>query len=442
MRRYRKTLMVTLRYPPSSSTGIIRTLKYQKYLPEFGWIADTLTGLHPGGASKVSEEPAHEGPGKTYRIAFPDFFDGAGRHVEHRGQSPNQASRRAVSTALRRFAAYLLLPDSQALFAPAAFLRSEAFVRQSEVVYASGMPWSGLVAAAMLVIRTPRPLVLDLRDPWIEPGGVRHDRFRNFIETLIEGATLTRASAVVVTAHGLREDLLRRRPSLAGRVHVLPNGYDEEDFQGPPALPLGPFDVIHTGIFYGTKGPSDLFAGVRIWLTQHPRRRRDVRLRLVGPVRSSDREAALQHGLGDVVVFEPPVPHREAVARLRAARVAVAVDFGPIQAKTRVLSKVFEYMRSGKPLLFLSSGGDTEAILRTCPRAVIVRKDDPQAVADALERIASRPAPPEEFRPEPYTLSFERRVLAGRLAELLAQVCHPLSAPLRTPQTTNVLSAR
>lgn len=434
--------MVTLRYPPSSSTGIIRTLKYQKYLPEFGWVADTLTGRHPGGSSKVSEEPAHEGPGRTYRIAFPDPIDAAGRLVEHRGQLVNQATRRVVSTALRRLAGYSLLPDSQAFFAPAAFLHSERVVRRSDVVYASGMPWSGLVAAALLVIRTPKPLVLDLRDPWIEPSGVRHHRVRNFFESLIEGATLTRASAIVVTAHGLREELLRRRPSLAGRVHVISNGYDEEDFDGPAAAPLGPFDVVHTGIFYGTKGPSELFAGLQVWFQQHPHRRRDVRVRLVGPIRNADREAAQQHSLGDVVAFEPPAPQREAVARLRAARVAVAVDFGPTQAKTRVLSKVFEYMRSGKPILFLSSGGDTEKILRPCPRSAIVRKDDPRAVADALEGIASSPAPAEESRPEPYALSFERRVLAGRLAELLSQVCHPPSEPLRMPQTTRTFSVR
>jgi glycosyltransferase involved in cell wall biosynthesis len=322
---------------------------------------------------------------------------------------------------LRRIARYGMAPDPQALFVPAAFTRAGDLAQRADAIYASGMPWSGLLAAAALKIRSGRPAVLGLRDPWVEPTGVRHGAFRNRIESLLEGLALRHADAVVVTAAGLRDDLRNRRPNLHRRVWVIPNGYDEEDFEGTPAAPLGPFDIVHTGNFYGTKGPADLFEGLRLWLATHPERRNVARLRLVGPARDADREAARRAGLSDVVVFEGAVPHGEAVARLRASRVAAAVDFGPEQAATRVLSKIFEYMRSGLPILFLSSGGGTAEILRPCPRAIIVRRDDPQAIAGALESIASRPPMPS-FVDDAYTRTFERRVLAGKFAEVLDDV--------------------
>lgn len=410
MRVARRVLMVALRYPPVGGTGIIRTLKYQKYLPLHGWVGDTLTGPDGPKAPPLASEPAREGPGTTYRVRFADPLRIADR------LDGNLSSR-----SLRRIARYGMVPDPLALFVPAAFTRAGDLAQRADAIYASGMPWSGLLAAAALKLRSGRPAVLGLRDPWVEPTGVRHGAFRNRIESFLEGSALRHADAVVVTAAGLQDDLRRRRPYLERRVWVIPNGYDEEDFEGPPAAPLGPFDIVHTGNFYGTKGPADLFEGLRLWLATHPERRRVARLRLVGPARDTDRDAARRAGLGDVVVFEGAVPHGEAVARLRASRIAAAVDFGPEQAATRVLSKIFEYMRSGLPILFLSSGGGTADILRPCPRATIVPRDDPQAIAAALESIASRPSTPA-IVDDAYTHTFERRVLAGKFAEVLNEV--------------------
>lgn len=410
----RRVLMVTLRYPPTSGVGIIQTLKHQKYLPLHGWVGDTLTGPREGSSSPLTREPATEGPGETIRVRFPDPLSTAERL--ERGDAPGAAR------ALRRLSRYALAPDGQALFAPAALLRARGILERYDALYASGMPWSGLLAAAALKLRSRLPLVLGLRDPWVEPDGVRYGPARNRVESIMEGMALNAADAVVVTAEGLRQDLLRRRPKLDGRVSVIPNGYDEEDFQTKPSAALSAFDIVHTGNFYGTKGPADLFAAMQRWFAAYPQRRSQVRIRLIGPVRPSDRQAAKEYRLSDLVHFDGPMPHSEAVARLLSARLLVAIDYSPEQARTRVLSKSFEYMRSGRPILFLSSGGDTDRILAPCPRAVIVPKGDPAAVVEALETIA-RAAPAGAFEPDAYTRRFARPLLAGRLADVLNEVC-------------------
>jgi glycosyltransferase involved in cell wall biosynthesis len=336
------------------------------------------------------------------------------------GASALDQARRLAAKGLLKMARYALIPDPQALFTPAAIFRSGRILEAADVLYASGMPWSSLVAAAALKTKSRRPLVLGLRDPWIEPRGL--GPLRNRLESLLEAVTLAAADAIVVTAEGLRDDLVRRHPSLASKVHVITNGYDEDDFIGEPARAISSFDIVHTGNFYGKRGPVDLFAGIRRWLEQYPMRRSEARVRLIGRIRAGDRESAQSHGIEDVVVFEPPVDHREAVARLRSARVVTAIDFAPESARTRVLSKTFECMRSGRPFLFLSSGGGTADILRACPRAVIVPKEDPPAIASALEAIARSSFPSQGFVPDEYTRQFDRSVLAGRFAELLNRV--------------------
>lgn len=418
--------MVALRYPPALGAGNIRTLKNQKYLPLYGWIGDTLTGPLPdGGGPALATEHAQEGPGATWRVRFPDPPRAAAGLLMRSPRQPAPWVRRFAADSLRRFARYAMAPDGQVLFAPAVFLRTASVAARYDVVYATGMPWSGLLAATGLHLRWRTPLVLDLRDPWIEPDGVRYGRLRNRVESHLEGFALRRAAAVVVTAEGLRADLLRRRPWMERKIHVIPNGYDEEDFASSVVPPTTRFDVVHTGHFYGTKGPSDLFEGIRFWLGSRPELRPSVRVRLVGPERPMDREAAVRSGLDQITQFEGVVPHAEAVTRLRSCRVAVAVDYGPEEASMRVLSKIFEYMRSGRPILLLSSGGNTENILRPCPRARIVSRDNPAAVASALDEIASAPGLPEDFRPEEYVLQFERRALAQRLAGILDSVARP-----------------
>ena len=85
---------------------------------------------------------------------------------------------------------------------------------------------------------------------------------------------------------------------------------------------------------------------------------------------------------------------------------------------TAVAAKVYEYLALGRPVLCLSHGGATEALLRRLGAdQLAARLDDEASIEAALERITAgdlpAPVPPERLAP------YERPRLAKRLAELL-----------------------
>jgi hypothetical protein len=79
---------------------------------------------------------------------------------------------------------------------------------------------------------------------------------------------------------------------------------------------------------------------------------------------------------------------------------------------------VYEYLALGKPVLCLSHGGATEALLRRLGAdRLCARLDDPASIRAALDQIESGdlpgPVAPEALAP------YERPRLAAQLAELL-----------------------
>jgi hypothetical protein len=118
------------------------------------------------------------------------------------------------------------------------------------------------------------------------------------------------------------------------------------------------------------------------------------------------------------VELVPPSGWEDAVRRIAEADVALVTQGRGAGDATAVAAKVYEYLALGKPVLSLTHGGATEALLcRLDADQLAARLDDQASIEAALDRIASgdlpSPVPPEKLAP------YERPRLAQRLAELL-----------------------
>jgi glycosyltransferase involved in cell wall biosynthesis len=82
--------------------------------------------------------------------------------------------------------------------------------------------------------------------------------------------------------------------------------------------------------------------------------------------------------------------------------------------------KMFEALALGKPILAITSGGATEALLLELGQgAGCARDDDPRAVANALGRVVR--APPTPVAPARIA-RFDRAAVTRRYAELLDEL--------------------
>ena len=107
---------------------------------------------------------------------------------------------------------------------------------------------------------------------------------------------------------------------------------------------------------------------------------------------------------GAEVELVPPSSWEDAVRRIAAADVALVTQARGAGDETAVAAKVYEYLALGKPVLCLSHGGATEALLRRLGAdQLTARLDDPcfdrGCAREDRQRRATATGPAGEARP-------------------------------------------
>jgi glycosyltransferase involved in cell wall biosynthesis len=274
--------------------------------------------------------------------------------------------------------------------------------RGYDAVLSTGPPFSALVAARLR--HGEVPLVVELRDLWA--GNPAFDRGGPVLPKLESWVVREAASVVAVTPEAAR-DLQRRHQE--ARVEEITNGFEPEllerrrPAEGPAAT------ILHSGTLTKDRPLAPLLRALGP----------PLRLVLHGYV-APEIQAEIEASSADVELVSPS-GWNDAIESIANADVALITQARGAGDETAVAAKVYEYLALGKPVLCISDGGATEALLhRLGVDQLCARLADPGSIEKALERIRagdlSGPVPPERLVP------YERPRLAQRLAELLDAV--------------------
>jgi glycosyltransferase involved in cell wall biosynthesis len=299
-----------------------------------------------------------------------------------------------------------------------------------DVVLATGPPIAGLIAArAGVPARVP--LVVEFRDLWagnpaFDDGGRTLSRIENWL--------LRDARRVVACTPEAVSDLRVRHPSLGTRAVEIANGFD------PAILSIAavtrphngqPFTLLHSG----TLTPARPLAPL-IHALDDPRVAGGFRLILHGYLTPGSRvevERARRQTHVPIEVLAPS-PWEEAIARIAGADAGLITQAHTAGDETAVASKVYEYLALGKPVLCVTDGGASEALLqRLGADDLCARLDTPETIVAALRRLrdgALRAPLLDQVQ------GYNRHTLAGRMAALLEEVACERSASRRVSDAT------
>lgn len=405
----KSVLMVAFHYPPEgASSGVLRTLKFSRYLPSHGWSPHVLT---------------------LRESAYTDRDDAL------RGQIPAEVTvHRAAGWdttrdfAIRgRYLQCMAVPDDAISWLPFGVVKGLRVIRKTgiDVLFStSPKPTAHLIAGSLKRL-TGLPWIADFRDPWIEDAVPRPGSLRRYVESRMERSVVTAADVLTVTTPELGAELLRRHPYLpADKVSVIYNGYDEDDFPPLTESPAPPpsFEILHAGLVTPDyRDPVPLLRAVATLVATGDIPSDDVRLVFLGAnqyLRGPVFQGAVKElGLSSVVRVADRIGHAEALRRFYAAAVLLVLQGG--DTESLIPAKVFEYLRVGRPILALTSEGATARLLTDLNGGVIADPESVEDIATALRRLYA------EWRREPDRLRarhierFSRKALAGELAALL-----------------------
>jgi glycosyltransferase involved in cell wall biosynthesis len=264
--------------------------------------------------------------------------------------------------------------------------------RRFDIVIATSPPLFVGVSGWMVALLGRVPLVLEVRDRWpqqaMELGIIKHPLVIRLAEGLERFLYRQARMVVVVTASASRA--VTRAGASPHKVVIVPNGADCErlhpcDDRGGARTRLG-WGRNLTASYIGTMGLSQGLSVVVEAAREVKERGVPVQVVIVGD--GADREAISRlASISSVRLSDPVDPDR--VAELYAA-----TDIGivvlrnlPLFAGT-VPSKLYEYMACGIPVI-AGVRGETAAIVEEAGAGLVVQPDDPMALADAIQRLAT-----------------------------------------------------
>jgi len=371
----RRILMIAYHYPPAAgSSGIQRTVKFVRYLPDFGWLPVVLAPhqrVYPFVTRKAAP-PIHEQVLETRSFALD-----TAKHMAVFGKYPS----------------LLDLPDrwvSWWIGAVPAGLRLIKKLRPCAI-------WSTYpIATAHLIGLTLSrlsglPWVADFRDPMVEPGYPPDPRKRS-VYGWIENKTMRACAAAVFTTRGTLREYRARFPDLdPARFRLIENGFDEDDFgdDAGPVVPRANPDrrllLLHSGTLYPTeRDPSALFQAVAQLLGA---RAIDAsRLHIVLRATYHDKTISGlidRFDVGSIFEIAPPIGYREALSEMTSADGLLILQAG--NCNNQIPAKLYEYLRAGRPILALTDEhGDTAKALREAGIDTIAQIDSVEEIKQAL----------------------------------------------------------
>jgi len=418
-----KILIITYYWPPSGGAGVQRWLKFTKYLPSSGWLPVVLTVKPEFAAypfkdiSLYGEIPLDVEIHRTKAINYFSLYNRDQSKIPHSGfASGSDKSRRNMISRFIR--GNFFIPDPRKGWNRYAFRKACELIKIENIshIITTSPPHSTQLIGLKLKRKFPHiKWVADLRDPWTDI--YYYDMFKpsllaRMADRKMEKNVLTKADTIITVGQTLAAILASKGEKISHKIHVLPNGYDEEDFEG--ILPITPEQFTIT--YVGTLSPAYPVGGLIEAVKDIRVNNRPVSLKFVGTVPEPIQELFPADEEGNRPDFIQYCEHPEAIRYMMESTMLLLIIPDHPSNKSILTGKIFEYLATGKPVLLLGpSDGDAAQLMVKCGYQGIFDYNDVQGIRSFISKVAEG----RQVTPSGHHLEYSRRALTSKLGDLL-----------------------
>lgn len=352
--------------PPSTNAGVYRPLSFLRYGPDSGWRISAFHGAIPQDQRQHGAELLAKIP---VAVAL--------HTVAESGRQP----------------AWRAFPRIDGGFVDAVDFASHCIRALADeppdVVCASGPPFCLFVAGLFVARHFGAKLVLDYRDEWTQCPFDFVSAGADDVQW--ERKCLAHASAVLFTTESHRRHQLATFAELdAERTHLVPNGWDPEDFAPAAGVQeaadptvagdssgLAPVTIAHVGNLASHTPPDEFLAAAQGLMQQSPQWRDRLRINLVGRRSKQAQQAAETFQFPAQLEVLDHVGKREANRRMQACSVLLLIAVPDLQ---RYLpGKLFDYIAAARPILVYGAAGEASALVQQLGIGVLCSPESGQA---------------------------------------------------------------
>ncbi|MBI5472929.1 MAG: glycosyltransferase [Ignavibacteriae bacterium] len=374
----RRVLVIAYYFPPMGLSGVQRTLKFVKFLPQYGWQPTVLT-VDPRGYFAHDDTLLSELDGRDVSIVRTKSA-GPGKMFAKKEtvKLPSERTRKLLSRVSDTF----FIPDNKIGWKRRAVAAALALHKRTpfDLIFATAPPFTDFLIGAELKERLQRPLVFDYRDPWVEyPHKFYPTPFHKLRNIMLERRALKASSFVVTTNRRVKELLIKRYGFLSyNDIEIIPQGFDPDDFKGyhgPQSDGVVPrsnkMRMTYAGVFWEDRVPDYFLYALNEVFLEKPALRGKIEALFIGKFRRENEKLVEKLHLGDAVCVVDYLPHQQCVNNLLASDVLWMIVGDEVGSP----GKAYEYIGARKPILGCAPDGFMRQTILEAGGTVTAPKD-------------------------------------------------------------------
>jgi len=323
----KKVLIITYYWPPSGGAGVQRWLKFVKYLSEL-YIEPIVIPVDENNASyQLKDETLQYDIPANVKVIRTNTFEPFElykkitnkKEIPHSGFA-NEPNPSVLQNIMRFIRGNFFIPDPRKGWNKYAYEAAVELINKEKIVavITTSPPHSTQLIGLKIKSNFNIPWIADLRDPWTDIYFYKklfHTALAKKIDAAYEKKVLEKADAVLVVSQDIKRIFTSKSDKInSQKIAVIPNGFDEEDFNQSIEKNAEEFSITYTGSITETYNIDAFLTAFKHITEKYPNE--NIRLKFIGNISENIIAKFRNLKLQQYLIVEKYVPHKESVAAL------------------------------------------------------------------------------------------------------------------------------
>ena len=380
----KNVLIISYYWPPSGGPGVQRVLKFCKYLPKFGWRPIVLTvakGDYPILDSSLGIDLKDIKVFQAKAFSLHRIFNlfNKEKHIPTFQLSSMENDSIFVKVS-RWIRINIIIPDGRIGWYPNAVKVGDGIIKHNKIdaILSSAPPYTAHLIAKRLSLSHNIPWVADFRDPWT-------DRFYNLenkrlwltekIDKYLETNVINIANKRITVSEAISKYYTKP-------FHVIPNGFDEEDFEvNNNNNDNNKVVISYLGTMTKSQNPKCFFKEI----SNLNQKQNIYQIDLVGSIHPDIINYIYKHKFDRFIKLLPYVKHSEAIQKMVDSSFLLLIIPNTKKNKGIITGKIFEYIRSMTKIIMIGpQNSDAAKIIKETSSGKCFSYEDRDSISNYL----------------------------------------------------------
>ncbi len=424
----KKVLIITYYWPPSGGAGVQRWVKFSKYLQNFGYLPIVIT-VDANDASYPITDYTLDKEINNVNVIRTKTFEPFTIYKKLLGKKEipfagfaNETKPGNMEMFSRFVRGNFFIPDARKGWNKYVLPVARKLIKEHNIKYlvTTSPPHSTQLIGLKLKKEYKLNWIADLRDPWTDVYYYKlmyHTRFATSIDKRLEKSVLSNADHVVVVSNSIKELFRKKLTGNSGnKIHIIPNGFDEVDFEGIKKRKNSTLTIIYTGTIADNYNLDNFLKAV------DKSNLENLTLRFIGKVSEYYKKVIDHLNIKTQTEFIAHVTHQEAINYMVSADLLLLV-IPDVPYNSGILTgKLFEYLATGNTIIGIGPiTGDASKIINDCAAGKMFDYNDLDSIVEFLKAAYTQWNNVATLSRKNRCNEFSRKYLTSKIVELFKE---------------------